>query len=365
MEPIQAEKVSSKQKRLEEKAAKVEAILEESPLSGDFPIFKAKRMPLMEDFIIAMRKAAASAKRELQIKNLANPLVFEFVIHYPDIVITNTAKKTRPIKDLFVSFDMLYIPEDIPQKSPETIRIIDSLKGMRTTFYRDDLRNQYSHSHLPSLHYTPSHFCLGTGPLSSMAIDGRNLTRKFFEGKDMNLYAKAWFYNLEEYVKWESIEGRPYRRIGDLRATSVEITENSAANYRISWIDNVMEYLKKNPTEVSFRLNNGKIEIGLTANVMNFCIQLGVPKVLKATNGKFYKEDDGGNSISFEKELARTKPFSFNGKLIPFKVLEDETQQFEKQPYVHPAFLLHLRETIKNKLNNEFAKIYNSIQFEN
>jgi len=134
---------------------------------------------------------------------VANTLSFgfvpAFVIKFNDIEIENN-DSSHKIKNLLVKFEL---------KLKDNELIIDDIKGVRLTVDHLEYANNYSHSHLPTGTIgSYSDFCLGESSLrqSKMIFNANRNIPNF----------KLFLYNIEEYVKWESLDGGPYIKIKSL-----------------------------------------------------------------------------------------------------------------------------------------------------
>jgi len=139
--------------------------------------------------------------KESDISNFFNNYKYDIYIHFPVINITNSRKDHHVIKDLYVRFHIL------SSSSLADLSIIVS--GTRLTISLREWESNYGHSHFSGRSPASfSDFCLGSSDFSRLIMD-----TKIEKTEDCwNLM----FMSLENYLKWESIEGGPYRYINSI-----------------------------------------------------------------------------------------------------------------------------------------------------
>jgi hypothetical protein len=125
-------------------------------------------------------------------------LLFETIVHFPQIEITNSSARTHRIYDLYVRFyfDELGRLQQIGE---------NFIEGMRATGTVNEVQHHYIHSHLRMLDWsemTFQPFCTGSGPINLTYLDLHTAYSKY----GFQLFC----HQLSEYVRWESIEGVPY-----------------------------------------------------------------------------------------------------------------------------------------------------------
>lgn len=169
------------------------------------------------DYIYA--ENTANLKRMLDNSRIG----YTVLIHFPELVITNSKKLSHNIKDLYVKFDV-----GIDGK------MNSGLSGIRTSLTRDECASHYMHSHLPTfdlMNMRFMHFCTGEGEINQVIY----LLGSNFDEVNFTLFC----LHLKNYVIWESLEGNPYRRMVDIGlngGTRTTITQDR--------IDKVVSILK-------------------------------------------------------------------------------------------------------------------------
>ena len=142
------------------------------------------------------------------------------IIKFPYIKITNSDNQEHIIEDLYV-----IIRSSITGQ-------FSNMYGFRGKITDLEASNKYYHSHLPNSAYNEiGNFCLGSGPLAIILVKLKN---QLIFNKDFFSYFLA---NLKVYVEWESIEGRPHRRINNILSKNIltidEFEENTALVKRL------------------------------------------------------------------------------------------------------------------------------------
>lgn len=117
------------------------------------------------------------------------------IVRFPIVTVTNEYNKSIVIKDLFVKLHISW--EGTLTYGPVMLR---------TTFTREEWDADYAHSHLPGISQHWEHPCLGRGPLQ------RTVTTLSYRTDNEEIWG-LFCYELDKYVKVESIAGGPYRRI--------------------------------------------------------------------------------------------------------------------------------------------------------
>lgn len=135
-----------------------------------------------------------------------NENYFEIMIHFPVIDITNSAGDEHTIKDLVVKYGV-YIKKSNFEGSNYKADI--SFRGAKQCFSLKEYESNYVHSHLQRSRGDFGDFCLGSSDYSLI-----------LECLKMNLDENSWtmaFLALENYLKWESIEGGPYIQMKEIK----------------------------------------------------------------------------------------------------------------------------------------------------
>jgi len=128
---------------------------------------------------------------------------YRITILYPEIIITNSRDESHTIRELYVSFEI--------KLDSDKFKFTNTLTGWRGMVTMEEAASNYSHSHLHSGSYLmgQNEFCLGTGPIASMISEFRHKYIPVTDEEFETLFL-SFLFQLNSYVKWESIEGTPY-----------------------------------------------------------------------------------------------------------------------------------------------------------
>jgi hypothetical protein len=130
-------------------------------------------------------------------RNVLKSKSFSIIIHYPEIIITNSKEYKHKIKDLFI---VLIFKNGI----------LNDIKGFRTTFTSAEYISNYVHSHLPIYGINQvNSFCVGSSEFYS-------IVKKFKQNEVTELTFKYLLFSIDSFLKWESLEGGPYIKIQDI-----------------------------------------------------------------------------------------------------------------------------------------------------
>ena len=228
---------------------------------------------------------------------------FTLLVWFPEVRITNENNKSINVKDLYVKI---------------FIDIHGQLSGKfyinRATYTHAQLRCGYIHSHVPRLNtLNPALFstpCTGEGPINN-TISSLNTVY------DIDLW-QLFCSELEDYVKTESIEGVPYRRLESLGGEIIGGNSNSffyvmfnnEAWYRLSddvpiidvrheFILDFVRYLLKSKV-LPMEYSNGTYSIGMSPVQATILVSNKFIEWFNKKNNIYRKSITEGNLISYE-----------------------------------------------------------------
>jgi len=165
------------------------------------------------------------------------PYTADFYIKFPKVIITNSKKHFKIIRDLLVKIRVV---------SNDKCAAVGSVNGTRVTFNSSDIINNYLylHSHLSvsNSHGSYNAFCLGDSAITQL---WGNLCREF-----KPVVLTSFLYHLCDYVSYESLEGGPYVNIKQALShretgSNNSINTNAVANALIARGLDIMECITK------------------------------------------------------------------------------------------------------------------------
>lgn len=265
---------------------------------------------------------------------------FEIIIKFPEITITNTAEFKHNIKDLYVKVQVVYCDE-IDNFVPFNIG------GTRGKVTDIEAYNSYMHSHLQFSVGNFYPFCIGDresafGSVLANTIDALN--------KDN---FQALMYMIETLVSWESLEGVPFYKIGNLNANDTSLPMVTATDFE-AYASSLYNYREENRMDINWkyedgvRINDDEVfeEYIKTSNDIGSYAPHHI--VGRLANGDYV-------NLSKRKKLPSQtqlqKSFIYNGETIKLEIITT-TESFITNFFVHPE----IKNYIKNHLENEAAR---------
>jgi hypothetical protein len=160
-----------------------------------------------EEVLKKMLKGTASESSTYE--HIRYTLGYQITIHFPELFVTNKNRTQKPHKvtDLYVR--MVFTP-----LFNDAIGHGKFFQGARTSLTFAEICTNYTFSHLSGSWNQRgfSDFCLGSTEFNAMCMDMANEWNP--------TYFEIFCQQLPDYLSWESLDGGPYRKIG-------EITENA------------------------------------------------------------------------------------------------------------------------------------------
>lgn len=283
------------------------------------------------------------------------------LILFDDFTIINSNNLTHNIKDLYVEFCF-------HSKNMKSSKLRYPLSGFRTTLTIREGYTSYAHSHLnmERIHNIDQFkqeiqnnrqrdFCLGD------SNDFSDLARGFYERKSLkyqDIYKMIEY--LDQYVRWESLEGGPYRRMS--RTKSYDFNEDSVNSLTIRRLSQTSYSLNAVYTDVDCRnINEDKKKL--------FEAILKHPSFDNNLNALYLKPlMEGGSS-----GILTNDPYEFSNNVFNTclhlqneSLINDDSSMFEilfrhaflfckdDKGYVLPAYIFKRTYQIKDKPTNKF-----------
>lgn len=276
------------------------------------------------------------------------------VIWFPEVTVVNRKKHSVTIKNLFTR-----IPIKISHGSRGTMEF-QRIQGTRTTLSLEEFKAMYSHSHLPSRDYSePEHqanwenFCTGDGDINqSQALLNSEL--------DMDI-VNLMLLQVDPFVKWESLEGGPHRRMSsvNLRAFDYPFVSFSNRSYIYSEVENQLNRGKV--LDIDWKFYNNQYQIVDNEKFENTLRDL----LIRNYERYFIYKDEQGNYFvhnSLDRSVVEPsdKWIPFRGEKKFFRV-EGEIKKAETNniKYINPQIKSYVKSRLEFKINN--AKIRNLV----
>lgn len=306
--------------------------------------------------------------------------IIRIQIKYPEITITNTNQERHEIKDLYVQLEFKRDSRTSIYRFNES-----EIRGIRQTVHITEYRCGYVHSHLPSANFSDSNqrsywstFCLGHGGMQQTLLFFRDECLPVAKADnnytfDTNLF-RLLFIQLNQYVKWESLEGGPHYRIsqiGDREVVSEERSIDRSAKERVLSIIEKKYFLDSEgrlskPT-LTWTFNSDKTKLNLVVDrafesFMNPEDVALYPRELNSLYGIFVYKDETLNQ--YYKPRLRFGITETEGSQIPtsylfhFRGVEQNfscygTHQVEEnlKEYIHPNISHYVARKLSDKIN--------------
>lgn len=273
-----------------------------------------------------------------EITNVGNNYL-DIVLKYNNITLTNSVGGSHFIKSIFIKLRFNKIIK----------RFDNSMQGIRGDLSVKELNSGYSHSHLRTSQNSWSPFCLGSSEIAGILTD---LNDDDFNDAKFDLL----LYNLEEYIKWESIEGGPYFRIANLNyGESTRETSFSSETLNEIYEDFLAEELLFNTT---FDVSLKKIKVInddlFIKNLSRVCPESAKGKYI---NGTFVKNLTYDAIVRKAKNILSDKTFfTFKNEKYPQMYIEDTLADDATELVPQKSVVNHVIEKIETKINNHFLQ---------
>lgn len=274
-----------------------------------------------------------------QIKYNEEEDVFDIILKYNDITITNSQGKSHFIKSLFVrvSFDHM------------ANHFYSSMYGYAGELSILELISGYTHSHLRSNAVYWERFCTGTSEITGLLND---LNANNFDANRFDLF----LYNLKEYITWESLEGGPYIKIEKLAYSDHNNTITSISKDQVKLLAN--KFLENKFTfNTKFNYSSKKIEIvedfSFIDNINIICPpQYKGVKINGIVTKLFNSEEAITKAKRFYNQLHK---FTFNNESYPKMYVEDELLKLDTLPLEsHQSVIEGIKTELELKINQHF-----------
>ena len=263
----------------------------------------------------------------------------QLITYFPEIRITNSTEQEHLMTDVFIrySFDTY-------------LKCLSNVEFARTSATDAELSSDYLFSHLSGgrLGKWYSDFCYGDDtPLA-------NLTKQMKSGVSISFV--EYFLLFREYLNWESLEGRPYRYIGNIKKSNIKeyfmyeyIYEGRLPEFYRSILDVIpnLNYAVENVTR-------NKLKLKLTQQSVDL-----LDEKLSSVDSSFnFIRSNGVSGTSRANDFLVSSNVVYKGETIVPKVISTEETS---TPKIHLTIL----NRIVNKLEELASNNLSTLKFEN
>lgn len=314
-------------------------------------------------------------------------LKVEFVIRFPKFVITNSKEMTHTIHDLYVK--LISVPSYLQSDGLS----FEDFKGKRMTVTDEEILSKYQHSHQSSKAYTDiakffedkkrssygqsitdsnyvfsyRGFCKGSSEINQILA--------MLRGKYTANMFKMFLLQLDLYVKWESIEGRPhiYMKYISGRAETNEPSQSNKKQF--------FSKLNLETPNLDFKIEKGKIKVVDNDNLEEFLKFKGNELAdyplfmhnflcIKDEKGNYYSKRNLPKQfpeilLDTPENLARISWY-FRGELVEFKILYQTEEQralnANKPLFIHKSLKEYAKSRIEQTIKTQRFRCHISEQ---
>lgn len=283
------------------------------------------------------------------------------LIKFSNVTIRNEEEESLIIPELYVKLEYIFTSYITSETFySDTIDLQKCMlfnycmKGTASTVTQAMLNRGYAHSHLdyrdsdPEYFFRFTKFCLGDSIISTWI---NRLSNNF----DFELF-NFLLNSLEEFVRWESLDGVPYIHIRSVYQGSSsgrydylydEVSRVPNEEVQVK-LEEQLEYLLENECSKLFNLQLGDKKL----NHSNYYVNKNNLDVIECTNGNLYYREDilkyNDNAIEFNSQESPEKDidnceliesydtgYKFKEENIIFIVIEDNISSSVKKPILN------------------------------
>lgn len=287
------------------------------------------------------------------------------VILFKKFNITNGRGSGHTIHDMYIK--LTHYPRSINSEYHMTF---SGFNGMRMGHTMPEIISHYTHSHMSGgvggANITFHGFCLGSGEINNtITMLGSKYTDNIF---------KLFLYQLQTYLEWESLAGRPYKKYRDISTKDklgeisynikktfyvkmIEHYKNIASTYGIHVVPNLDYVIINGVTRIK---DNERFETylrfkGVTEN--KYSDSYSNPEkiwlAVKDTEGNYFSLERSNYNSQINIDAMKNRVFSFRGEPVKYTVISDETAEVSKEIYIHPQIKNYVRARIEQKINKK------------
>lgn len=300
-------------------------------------------------------------------------LDFKFIIHYPELVITNTPGNQHLLRDVFV---------ELVKTSTTSGKIsFNDFKARRLTVTPQEVHHGYSHSHMSGAYFKfrdsdPPQYVTDRERMQDTALDFRGFCKGSSEiinvlsllvAEYTDDMFRMFLMQLELYLSWESLEGGPHKQMSSIQGVA---SPNSIEDRHKSEVySKLREREQRYPNEefpVNFQMSDGVVSIKDDETFEEFLRYL--PNIGDYNSNCVCRRDEQDVYYLYTQIVTRDMistdrfnindcqkaNFYFRGELVEFKLIEPESnwRSADAPYYIHKS----IKEYVKEKLENNIKE---------
>lgn len=291
-----------------------------------------------DDVYIRLTPGTYTYPQKLKIKAI------DFIIHFPEITISNSLKQSLQVKDLYIKFTI-----------KEDGSITNDLHGTRTTFTLAEYYSGYIHSHISTRNFRKgsfannskvffSSFCLGHGEIQTFS--------QFYNSTRNEGDLESYLHMLKTVASWESIEGGPHNSMSNTIPKTKQYPDIKLNDCQ-QIFDRLISRLSSVHCDIDWVFNKGEYSIVDNEKFEDFCTRMyyEVPEeytVYKDSTGQYYVP----TGLSPETVEVRPQDFIiFGGKKVYLKVEGELKFAGQRKRYINPKIKLYVKHKLESVCN--------------
>lgn len=271
------------------------------------------------------------------------------MIKFPHIVIRNTRGSSHNIEDIYVAFRF---------HRRETRLASTSIYGGRGKMSSSEVVSAYLHSHLSGGAqdgFTP--FCTGSTSFRDLITDLGNLWSN--DPEEWETSFEAVLFQLRSYLEWESIEGKPHRRMDNIgnSTTRENINYHEVAEAR----HHILKAMKSEMINIVPDFATGKVSMIISDELE--AVMVNAITVMDDYQEYLVIRDMNGNYVSLQSEeykdgeIPGAEKFTFKGRTIIPSYTDIKFEQNEnKRRYVHRQIVNSVRTALENSFREQWFR---------
>jgi hypothetical protein len=290
--------------------------------------------------------------------------IFQPVVHFPDIILKNSQRKSQRLLDLFLRFNVEHRPDYGDNRFT-----FGHMYGMRATLSDLEYAAGYNHSHFQgqAKEFKFSRCCTGSGEVNKLFA----LLNHKFDDDDFRLL----MLQLKTYASWESLEGHPYKKIENIfpkeKGVQSRLTQEDIEVYT----EAILNHLQRNHVKLDWQLVAEVPKIVSNKNLDAALKYLGpeltaydeeivglIQVMDESLRMAYYQAVLPDNSP--KKKPRKVKGFiPFRGKEFPFAVLPPENTPGAKQK-IYTQFFINsaIKQNVIGKLEKRAKRLADPVR---